>query len=140
MKNKWIVRILSVLILATLAAASAQAQSDHSLVARIPFTFWVQGERFPAGDYIVDPLQHGYLTLRASRSGSVILRVLPNYSRPNDGPKGKLIFNRYGNHYFLREAWIPTCDFGMDFMPSKVEAEMAKQSEPQQQMVALERH
>jgi hypothetical protein len=140
MKNKLLVRALSVVILATLGVASAQAQSDHSLVAKIPFAFWVQGERFPAGEYVVDPLQHGYLRLRGSDAGSVILHVLPNYSRPNVGPKGKLIFNRYGDHYFLREAWIPSSDFGMNFMRSKVEVETAKHFGQQTELVAVERH
>jgi hypothetical protein len=102
--------------------------SEHSLVVKIPFAFWVQLEKFPAGECVVDPLQSGYLRLHSSDGDSVILHVLPNYSRPNLGPKGKLIFNRYGDHYSLREAWIPSGDFGMDFMRSKVEVEVANLS------------
>jgi hypothetical protein len=140
MKNQVLVCAVFGLILATLGAVAAQAQSDHSLVANIPFAFWVQQEKYPAGEYVVDPLQHGYLRLRSIDGGSVILHVLPNYSHPNVGPKGKLIFNRYGDHYFLKEAWIPSADFGMNFMPSKVEVGMAKQFDRQQELVAVERH
>jgi hypothetical protein len=140
MKNHLFMCVVFGLILATLGAASAQAQSDHSLVAKIPFAFWLQQEKFPAGEYVVDPLQSGYLRLHSSDGGSVILHVLPNYSRPNLEPKGKLIFNRYGDQYFLREAWIPSFDFGMNFMPSKVEVGMAKHFDQQKELVAVERH
>jgi len=140
MKSQLLLGVLFGLILGALGGVSAQAQSDHSLAAKIPFAFWVQQEKFPAGEYVVGPLQHGYLRLHSRGSVSVILHVLPNYSRPNLGPKGKLIFDRYGDHYFLREAWIPSSDFGMNFLPSKIEVEMAKHFGQQKELVAVERH
>jgi hypothetical protein len=62
-----------------------------------------------------------------SDNRSVILHVMPNYSQVNRGPKGKVVFSRYGSEYFLRQAWIPSTDFGMDFSPSQHETSVAKE-------------
>ena len=118
MKSKCL-RAVVVLAGALIGTMLAAAQSDQSLIANVPFTFSVQQEQFSAGRYVVESLQQGYLRLRSSDNRSVILHVTPNYSRENRGPKGKLVFWRYGSDYFLREAWIPSADFGMNFDQSQ---------------------
>jgi hypothetical protein len=132
-------RVLLVTAIAIVGTLYVSAGSDQSLVADIPFAFSIQQEQFAAGRYVIETLQHGYLRLRTSDNRSVILHVTPNYSRDNRGPKSKLIFSRYGSEYFLRQAWIPSCDFGMDFARSNREIEVAKSFDNQMELVAVRR-
>jgi hypothetical protein len=39
---------------------------------------------------------------------------------------GKLVFNRYGNQYFLSQVWAAGSDSGHQLRPSKAEREIAK--------------
>jgi hypothetical protein len=133
-------RVVLVMAVSIIGALSLSAQSEQSLVATIPFTFSIQQEQFAAGQYVVEPLQHGYVRLRSSDDRSVVLHVIPNYSRANRGPKGKLVFARYGSEYFLHQAWIPSCDFGMEFSSSNRETSVAKQMKKQKELVAVQGH
>ncbi len=115
------------------------SRSDQSLVARIPFSFSVQPERFPAGDYVLEPLQHGYLRLQGSDKQSLMVRVNPNYSHANHGPKGKLVFWRHGSEYFLQQVWIPSCDFGMEIASTSRQMSVEKQMKDQKELIAVQR-
>jgi hypothetical protein len=128
--------LLSVVVIT--CAVGAWAQSDHAVVANIPFSFSVQQEQFPGGVYEVETLQHGYVRLRSSDSRTMIVHVIPNYSRSNRTAKGKLIFARYGSEYFLKQLWIPSSDFGMDLQGSARQEKLAKEMKGQQVQVGCQ--
>ena len=41
---------------------------------------------------------------------------------------GKLVFNRYGDQYFLSKIWPPSSDTGRELTKSSLEREVAAQS------------
>jgi len=129
---------LLIVTIALVVIVNASAQSDSSLIANVPFSFSVQQEQFQAGQYVVEPMQHGYLKLRGSDNRSVILHVSPNYSHENSGPKGKLVFRRYGQDYFLYQAWIPSADFGVNFDQSNLETQVARKNNNKKEFVAVQ--
>ena len=56
--------------------------------------------------------------------------------------QSKLVFNRYGDQYFLSQVWMAGSDTGRDLSPSRNERNLAKESmlaksKPQHQTVAL---
>lgn len=97
--------LLAVLALAAVVVAPASAQSA-TLKANIPFEFSAGSSVLPAGDYTLqgswsssvvllrgaDPNSAGYISARASQTAPGAL-----------GDKAKLIFNRVGDQYFLRQ-------------------------------------
>lgn len=106
-KALMMVGLVSMLTLVA-AAGSAQAQSRISYKANIPFEFTVGNETLPAGLYTVTQIK--------TADGTVILQVrakgLDGLFRLTDRaqiarPRSRtvLVFNQYGEQYFLAEMW-----------------------------------
>ena len=102
-------RLLFISIFAAMSTASIHAQETTRLKADIPFSFHVGKSAMTAGSYGLqgDSARGGILTMRSdSGSGTVIFNTIPDStSRPTDN--AKLVFNKYGEEYFLSEVWTP---------------------------------
>jgi hypothetical protein len=114
----------AIVSLAALLVA-APAFSEETLKATVPFDFTVGTSRMRAGDYLV-LFDANYIRLaRDDRKASAILLTLPVQARrPSDG--GKLIFNKYGDSYFLSEIWSAGYEQGHLLRKSREELEVAK--------------
>jgi len=123
--NKHITRTLASLTLtAMLAVPCLYGQSDI-LVAKIPFDFNVGKALLPSGEYQVRPINQGSILVQSKdgHKGAIALAVVTD-SRRNPG-EGKLVFNRYGDQYFLSKVWRPGSS-GNELVPSHTERELAK--------------
>jgi hypothetical protein len=132
MKNKFLLRVTLVLV-ATLmfCGISANAQSlEQRLKVNVPFDFSVGDDDFPSGEYLVQRAQpsSGDLLVRVSsldgkattvRMTFPVLSLEPTY-------KGKLVFTRYGNQYFLSEIWPLGSNTGRSLPKSKHERELSR--------------
>ena len=96
---------LAAALLATIATPQpVTAQSIHNPVAvTIPFSFENGSQRLPPGRYTVSMILGNILQVRSDKDGTNFM-VHPDVSL-NPAEKSKLVFTRYGNHYFLREVW-----------------------------------
>jgi hypothetical protein len=95
--------VVTVLVLAGLGATSSlYAQSTNQVRATIPFNFIVAGRQLPAGTYQFVKDSNSLLVIRNLRQPAGALSQIFTYSgeRHDDN---NLIFNRYGDRYFLRE-------------------------------------
>jgi hypothetical protein len=104
--------LLSVFIALVLASTvyptKAQAQIIDQLDVNIPFQFHAGSAKLPAGQYIVQILPDSDMTIMeiksANDSTSALLEVRD--TQANGTPaKSELIFNKYGNRYFLEKAF-----------------------------------
>ena len=86
---------------------TANAQSTK-VKADIPFNFIVAGQHMDGGTYTVERLFYGdnALMLKNDTTGKAI-GILANsaYSTSNQGAVAKMVFDRYGDKYFLSEIW-----------------------------------
>jgi hypothetical protein len=111
-----------------LVAGSAIAQTVH-VRADVPFNFAAGDKSFPAGTYDVgsiDNVNTKILRLQA-RDGNSSMMVSSNAAqnlKPAD--KTKLVFNRYGNRYFLSEIWVNGATRGHQLPKTSREKELAK--------------
>ena len=111
-----------------LVAGSAIAQTVH-VRANIPFNFAVGNKTLPAGTYdvgTIDDLDGKILLLQAS-DGNARMMVNSNAAenlKPAD--KSKLVFNQYGNRYFLSEIWVSGATRGHQLPKTSREKEMAR--------------
>jgi hypothetical protein len=125
--------VMVMLGLFLLPAVSAQAQM---LKVTVPFDFSAGSATLPSGDYIVSKpnTSQGVLQIRNDDNGaSAFVMTQSTRSNRRDG-NGKLVFNRYGNHYFLSQVWAPSTETGHRLNPSKAEREIAKSiGEPERQ-------
>ena len=95
--------------------------------ATIPFSFSVGTHAMPAGDYAVS--LDGWGQLRISRvgvPGAATASTSAVGGNPTQDPPPKLIFNRYGNRYFLSEVWTGGTSQGHQLMISSTEREYAR--------------
>jgi len=124
-----------------LATALAYAQSIN-LKADVPFNFVVTGETLPSGEYTIRSERNTDHTLTITGVGQTS-RVLLAYpcltlkgGRRSD--QTKLVFNRYGNHYFLSEIWVEGNREGQKLHKTRREVEMAQNNRLQQAVVVAE--
>jgi hypothetical protein len=120
-----LVSLLSLL----LVAGSAIAQTVH-VRADIPFNFAVANKTFPAGTYDVSTVgnRDSKMLLLQSRDGSTSMIIGSNAaesSAPAD--KTKLVFNQYGNQYFLSQIWVNGETLGRQLQKSSREKEVGSE-------------
>ncbi|MDQ1409664.1 MAG: hypothetical protein QOJ41_1399 [Acidobacteriaceae bacterium] len=84
--------------------AEAHAQIIGNLEANIPFQFYAGNTKLPAGDYRIQVLDNSDLTFMeiSSMDGSVSALFQVRDAETNSEPaQSELIFNKYGDRYFL---------------------------------------
>jgi hypothetical protein len=82
----------------------AHAQIIGDVEAKIPFQFHAGNTKFPAGEYRIHVLDNSDLSVMeiSSMDGSVSALFQVQEAETNSDPaKTELIFNKYGNRYFL---------------------------------------
>ena len=127
----WLLVILG-LLMPVVVAADAVSQTNHELVANIPFNFTVCKEQMPAGKYKVLPISSTnprILLLRSedNRSGEILCTQDIQSSKKTTN--GKLIFNRYGDRYFLSELWFQGAKTGSQIVKTDEEQALRKKRE-----------
>jgi hypothetical protein len=98
---------IALLSFASLATCTGAIGQEHALQANIPFAFTVGDTWMPAGEYTITSLSQGILMLRSAdstKSASIV--SLQGHSESPSG--SELVFDRYGNQYFLRHVLCPT--------------------------------
>jgi hypothetical protein len=111
-----------------LVAGSAIAQTVH-VRANIPFNFAVGSKTFPAGTYDVGTIDHrdSKVLLLQARDGNASMMVGSNAAENlNPADKTKLVFNQYGNRYFLSQIWVAGETRGHQLPKTSREKEMAR--------------
>jgi hypothetical protein len=125
-----------------LAAAAAFAQGTAILQADIPFAFRVGTKTLPAGHYEVRrQAADSILSIRcyACKAAAMVPTTQVGGGLADAPEKGKLVFRRYDETYFLAKVWTPEYPRGRAIPMSKVERELsARTSSPSATvMVAL---
>jgi hypothetical protein len=135
--KRQIVSLVGVLGL-LLVAACANAQT-LKVTANVPFDFVVDKATLPAGAYSIDEITHGSaaLTIRNRDAGVSKMQLADHANSLNASPDTRLVFHRYGERYFLSQIWIAGETSGREFPISKREAEMAKNSQPSENVIVL---
>lgn len=118
-----LIRNLSV---ALLAAASAFAQGPQTLIFPIPFPFHVGASVLPAGDYTVDTnAAPGVIRMRSADCKSAVMIIANAVEAQAAATRGKLVFNKYGDEYFLSQLWKPGSNVGKQLPQTRREIELA---------------
>lgn len=93
--------ILTLSAFGLLAAGSLCAQ--NAIRVTVPFGFYVgESELMPAGTYHVSPCAPNVLKVQHCEQGIAVMQLTQPSGDVKD-TKGKLVFYKYGDAYFLRE-------------------------------------
>lgn len=134
MKRKSLIAFTMLSLFVVLTATSVSAQSNHNLVVTIPFEFAIQGKTLPPGKYIVKRVSADrpeMLSIVSVDSGTTRVAVLTSNVRAKTTQReSTLVFNQYGNQYFLSQIWEAGNSAGREVMKSgkehQLERELAK--------------
>ena len=144
MKKLFAVMVIGCLLTLSLAG-SAQAQLPGTEIrASIPFDFVVRGKTLPAGDYTISRINDEPANLLVrnvhDKREHVVFETEPVEGRriPN---KDVLVFNVYGNSYFLSKVMTAGEQLGRELSPSREEKTLRREwakndAEPATVMVA----
>jgi hypothetical protein len=107
--------------LASTSSASAQTSTNVAVVD-IPFAFQTATQQtLPAGTYRINRESGQLILLRGTaKSGFVQVHEAVKLHAPNHG---YLVFDRYGDKYFLRQIWTAGETIGLESPKSRAEKE-----------------
>ena len=111
--------------------ARAQAQIIGNLEADVPFQFHVGNTALPAGRYMIHELEGSDLTVMQISSADGKLSALfdvESAQAKTTPEKSELIFNKYGDSYFLSELFDEGNVDGSKLMTSREEKRASKES------------
>jgi hypothetical protein len=119
------------------AGASAKAQTlNYRLTANIPFDFSVADKKLPAGKYWINRAQQSQgdmiVQIRSTRGNANVIRLTIPVDSLRPMESASLIFNRYGNEYFLSEIWPKGGSVGRALPKSRAERELERKAQDNQ--------
>jgi hypothetical protein len=129
MKNTRLTSILSsgliacALTIGSVASTQlASAQSPTGLAeANIPFAFQTPSQTLPAGKYRIDRESINLLRLEGPGVGGFVVTHEATKSHASD--HGVLVFERYGDTYYLRQIWTAGEKVGLECPKGRREKE-----------------
>jgi len=145
MKKQVITIMVVAVFCATLAVSSIQAQNAGNMSVNIPFDFAVSGKTLPAGTYYLQRSTEGAQVVTQLRSRDKDEGVYLPQTHPVQGngiqADSKLVFNKYGDQYFLSQVWISGRSSGAEVAKTSrerlLQREMAKGRKPENINVAI---
>jgi len=127
-----------VLFSALAFAAAMSAQVQQKMNADIPFDFKVGASVFSAGHYMVTSPLPGIIELRESDSKQIATITTHSAESLTSTEKGKLVFHRYADVYYLSQVWGAGQTEGRELPRSDADRETAKNNDrPSIAMVRL---
>jgi hypothetical protein len=112
----------------TATASTRVAQAQELLVVNIPFDFVAGNIPLPAGEYSIRvsaPERTLFLIDRKDAAASTFINT-NSVATTEIQTESKLIFNRYGDRYFLSQVWTAGNSRGRQLLKSAREKEMAQ--------------
>jgi hypothetical protein len=143
MKRNVFGALMTLIVAGTLASTAAYAQNNQTmLAANVPFAFSIDSKAMPAGAYEVAKVGDRATLIETKDHRSQVIGIY-QYAESNKSAETKLVFDKVGDHYFLRQIWSSNSGQGLQLPTSKLEKEeMASNrangsGEPETVIVAL---
>jgi hypothetical protein len=116
---------VAVLILMMAAAIPSFAQVNSTKVT-VPFEFQVGNRILPAGEYAMAQFAGVGIIIENTNGKASAVAVTDATGGNGVDRQPHLTFNKYGNKYFLAEAWLRYSDAGRVLHASPAEIEIAR--------------
>ena len=110
--------LAGIVLLPFLISGRGLAQTVVKASANIPFDFWAEGQKFPAGDYDLDSGFPASLSIRLKGGKASVAVAMISYGDPVAKESAKLLFAERDGKYYLTELWgvlgkrVVTAEFG----------------------------
>jgi hypothetical protein len=87
----------------------------------VPFAFQNGSQHLPAGTYRIDLTSEHLMILRGTAPHAAGVAMTNPEQRTRGIETGKVVFRRYGDHYYLRTVWIPGSEIGRSCVTTSAE-------------------
>ena len=137
--HHWLSLLMALLFALTIYPTKAHAQIIGNLEVNIPFQFHAGNAKLPPGNYIIRMLDNSDLTIMeiSSADGSTSALFQVQEAEANSTPaKSELIFNKYGNRYFLAKLFDEGNPSGSEVPKSAYEKKIGQATTEAQTHVA----
>jgi hypothetical protein len=114
-------------LVAAFAIAVPVVHAQTIMTGNVPFDFSVGQRQLPAGAYEVRDIGDR-ATVIAAKDGSLNVLGIYAYAGESKPDQTKLVFDKVGDHYFLREIWTSARGQGLAVPESKLEKELMASS------------
>ena len=120
--------VTATLFVLSLIVAAQVAQADEPMLVNIPFAFVAGNVTLPAGEYRVQKLDGNstVVLIRCSDATASAMVVTHAAQAKELQTESKLIFNQYGNRYFLSQVWTAGSIRGRQLLKSPQEKEISQ--------------
>lgn len=132
------------LAVASLITAGNVSAQERAVQVNIPFSFAVRNLVFPSGIYIISSPSSGnpqMLLIRNKDHAKLTTLFSTDAGNPRYAGDGKLVFDKYGNDYFLTQVLCPSAAIVAELPTSKLENRVrtreASLRQPEQVLLAL---
>ena len=79
---------------------------------------------FPAGRYLIRCGPNNMISVESTTGDSLAINMTIGELRGQATDRGKLIFHKYGDEYFLSDVWLARSESGRKLLPSRAEKEL----------------
>jgi hypothetical protein len=111
---------IALMTIASFITAGSALAADHAVKADVPFDFTVGDKLLPSGTYTIVSEDTNMVEIRnGDRTISVVNVALADGNEPTKA--GELVFDRYGDKYFLRQVLCPAASMTLHLPISKME-------------------
>jgi hypothetical protein len=137
-KHQLLALFIALIFALTMNPTRAQAQIIGDLEVSIPFQFHAGSTKLPPGKYVIHMLDNSNLTIMeiSSEDGSTSALFDVESVEANSAPaKNELIFNKYGNRYFLAKLFDQENPSGSKVVESRYEKRIGQATAETQEHV-----
>jgi hypothetical protein len=137
-RHQLLALFIALIVALTMYPTRAQAQIIGDLEVSIPFQFHAGSTKLPPGKYVIHMLDNSNLTVMeiSSVDGTTSALFDVESEEANSEPaKNELIFNKYGNRYFLAKLFDQENPNGSKVVESRYEKRIGQATAETQEHV-----
>ena len=126
MKRQFLL-LLAIAVFGVALRTNAAAQTAKTLRANVKFDFQIGERIYPAGEYRIDSISTDNVLLITSVGEATKKQIiLAGYSIGSKGQTAKLVFQKYGESYFLTQIFFDSGAWGYSITPLRRQRESEK--------------
>jgi hypothetical protein len=128
MKRQFLI-LIAIAAFATSLTTNASGQTGKTLKANVKFDFQIGDRIYPAGKYQVESISSqsdNILQIRSVGDANKTQIILANHSTADKRQTPKLVFEKYGERYFLTQVVFDFGQWGYSIQPSRRQRESEK--------------
>jgi hypothetical protein len=126
MKRQFLI-LIAIAVFATALSTNASGQTGK-MRANVNFDFQIGDRIYPAGEYWIESIGQSNNVLRIRSVSDVNKQkfIVANHSYSGKSQTRKLVFQKYGENYFLIQIFLDTEQWGYSIRPSRRQRETEK--------------